>query len=148
MLKDFTKEKYDIIFIQTSDSYTGSAKVLADIQISLAGTIAQKVVLKHVSFGCERDLENAKGKAERLINDIGFVSCADVVNNDMFLNFSTTSDIKRRINERKIEKLLRKCERNVKKYIIKHKHEIVKLANALLKKQMLVAKDIKHILSN
>lgn len=123
-------------------------KVMADIQISLAGTIAQKLIFKQTSFGCEMDLNNARSKAERLIKLVGSNSIADVVEDDApFMYVSTISDIKRRKNEINVEKILKKSERIVKRYISKHKKDVLKIGDELFKKQMLSAKDIECLLS-
>ena len=57
-----------------------------------------------------------------------------------------TSPFKKRINERKSERILKKCERNVKKLVKKNKATIIKLSNLLVKNRTLTEKDLNWII--
>lgn len=116
-------------------------KIIADIKISMAGVIAQKVIFGRASRGCEDDLQNARKSAYNMINMCGFSSCWEtlpVLKN----NARADTFIKRRKMERKIEALLKKCEKETYKYVKKHKHQIIGLGNLLFEKKHLKSKEI------
>ena len=125
----------------TDEEYWPYSKSLADIQISMAGVIAQKQILKEGARGCERDLSQARILAYNLVNCCGYVSCSETLPDvDDFSR--RESFIKLRKNERKIEKVLRSCERKTTKYIKKNKNKIISLANLLFEKKKLKASEI------
>ena len=116
-------------------------KIIADIKISMAGVIAQKVIFGRASRGCEDDLQNARKNAYNMINMCGFSSCWETL---LVLKNNARADtfIKRRKMERKIEALLKKCEKETYKYVKKHKHQIIALGNLLFEKKHLKSKEI------
>ena len=116
-------------------------KIIADIKISMAGVIAQKVIFGRASRGCEDDLQNARKNAYNMINMCGFSSCWETL---PALKNKAREDtfIKRRKMERKIEALLKKCEKETYKYVKKHKHQIIALGNLLFEKKHLKSKEI------
>ena len=125
----------------TDEEYWPYSKSLADIQISMAGVIAQKQILKEGARGCERDLSQARILAYNLVNCCGYASCSETLPDvDDFSR--RESFIKLRKNERKIEKVLRSCERKTTKYIKKNKNKIISLANLLFEKKKLKASEI------
>ena len=76
-----------------------------------------------------------------MINMCGFSSCREtlpVLKN----NARADTFIKRRKMERKIEALLKKCEKETYKYVKKHKHQIIALGNLLFEKKHLKSKEI------
>ena len=94
-------------------------KAIADIQISIAGVLAQKV----------------------LFNRCGYSSCWETLPK---IDDYTRQDtfIKRRKMERKIEALLRKCERQTTRYVKKNKEEIIRLGTLLFKEKNLKSSQI------
>lgn len=116
-------------------------KIIADIKISMAGVIAQKVIFGRASRGCEDDLQNARKNAYNMINMCGFSSCWETLP-ALKNNAREDTFIKRRKMERKIEALLKKCEKETYKYVKKHKHQIIALGNLLFEKKHLKSKEI------
>lgn len=116
-------------------------KIIADIKISMAGILSQKIICNRGSRGCDEDLENARVDAYNLINRNGYSSCWEVLP-PADNRRRTETFIKRRNNERKIEKLLKKCEKETAIYIKKHKDEIQRLGNKLFEKKHLKASEI------
>lgn len=120
-------------------------KVIADIKISMAGVLAQKLVYGHGSRGCDDDLQHARIAAYNLLNICGYSSCWEtlpVVRNGSRLETS----IKRRRMERKIERLLKKCERETIKYLKEHIEQIKALGALLFEKKHLKSSEILSIL--
>lgn len=107
----------------------------------MAGVIAQKVIFKRGSRGCEDDLEHARSTAYNLFNKCGYSSCRETLPK---IEDYTRQDtfIKRRKMERKIEALLRKCERQTTRYVKKHKEEIIRLETLLFKEKNLKSSQI------
>lgn len=116
-------------------------KAIADIKISMAGVIAQKVIFKRGSRGCDDDLEHARITAYNLFNRCGYSSCWETLPK---IDDYTRQDtfIKRRKMERKIEALLRKCERQTTRYVKKNKEEIMRLGTLLFKEKNLKSSQI------
>ncbi len=120
-------------------------KVIADIKISMAGVLTQKIIYKRGSRGCEVDLQHARNIAYNLINMCGYSSCWETlpaIRNGARIE----TRIKRRRMERKIEKLLKKCERDTIKIIKKHKEEIKSLGKLLFEKKHLKSAEILSVI--
>ena len=107
----------------------------------MAGNIAQKVICGDGSRGAESDLQRARINAYNMFTQNGYAGCwatLPVVRQGA----RTETQLKRRKMERKIERLLKKCEREVTQYIKAHKSEITVLANLLYEKKHLKSKEI------
>ena len=107
----------------------------------MAGAIAQKVVFHRACRGCEDDLQEARRTAYNLFNICGYSSLWETLP-VVDLNSRVETEIKKRKMERKIERLLRKCEKETTKYIKSHKSEIEKLGNLLYEKKHLKSSEI------
>jgi ATP-dependent Zn protease len=120
-------------------------KVLADIKISMAGILAQKLLCGRGSRGCDQDLQRARMDAYNLINMVGYSSCWETL---PLLRPGARADtvIKRRKMEKKIEKLLRKCEKETSKYIKEHRSQILALGQLLFEKKHLKSSEILSVI--
>ena len=116
-------------------------KVIADIKISMAGVLAQKIICGRASQGCENDLQNARRSAYNLFNMSGYSSCWETLP-PIRPNSRLDTGVKRRKMEKKIEKLLRKCEKETSKYIKSHALQIRALGELLFKKKHLKSSEI------
>lgn len=115
--------------------------LLANIETSMAGNLAEKMFFSTGSVGCIDDLEKARCDAYELVNRVGYRSCwrtLPVVDDTR----RQASQKKTRNNERLIESILRKCERRAKWYLRRHKKEIEALGNLLYDKSHLNQKQI------
>ena len=120
-------------------------KVIADIKISMAGIIAQKVVCGRGTTGSADDLQRARKSAYNLFTQSGYSSCWETL--PVVSNYSRMETfIKRRKMERKIEALLRKCERETYKYVKSHKYQIEELGNLLYEKKHLKSSEILSVI--
>ncbi len=116
-------------------------KVIADIKISMAGVLAQKVLCGRGSRGCDDDLQNARIDAYNMFNICGYSSCWETL--PVIKPGARTDTVyKRRKMERKIEKLLKKCEKETIKYIKNHKQQITNLGKLLFEKKHLKSSEI------
>ena len=120
-------------------------KVIADIKISMAGVLGQKILCGRGSRGGEDDLQNMRIDAYNMINMCGYSSLWETLP-VVRQGARTDTQIKRRRMERKIEKLLRKCEKEVTKYIKKNELKIRTLAKALFEKKHLKSSEILAII--
>ena len=116
-------------------------KVIADIKISMAGNLAQKIICKSGSRGAEEDLQNARVEAYNIFTQNGYSSCWETLP-QVRAGSRIETQQKRRRMEAKIEKLLRKCEREAKKYIKEHSYQIRKLGQLLYEKKHLKSSEI------
>ena len=114
-------------------------KLIANIKISMAGILSQRIICKKWSMGSCSDLENARHTAYRAFNVEGFSSCWEQLPG---YSGRTETPIKRRNMERKIEKFLRKCEKETKQYIKSHKSQIKALGQLLFEKKHLKSSEI------
>ena len=116
-------------------------KCIADIKVAMAGVIAQKVLCGAGSRGCESDLQTARIDAYNLFNMCGYSSCWETLP-VLRQGARTDTPVKRRKMERKIERLLRKCEKETTKYIKAHQSKIMTLAKLLFEKKHLKSSEI------
>ena len=116
-------------------------KVIADIKISMAGVLAQKIICGRGSRGCDSDLQSARIDAYNMINMCGYSSCWETL--PIIRQGARTDTVtKRRRMERKIEALLKKCEKETIKYIKSHKLQISALGKLLYEKKHLKSSEI------
>lgn len=116
-------------------------KVIADIKISMAGLLSQKILCGRGSRGCDRDLQIARSNAYNLFNVIGYSSCWETLPPSKDESRAETPTKRRRM-ERKIERLLRRCERETSRFIKKHKEQIRSLGELLFEKKRLKSSEI------
>ena len=116
-------------------------KVIADIKISMAGILSQKIICGRGSRGCDEDLQHARIDAYNMINMTGYSSCWETLP-VIRQGARTDTPIKRRRMERKIERLLKRCEKETSKYIKEHKTQINKLGALLFEKKHLKSSEI------
>ena len=116
-------------------------KVIADIKISMAGILAQKIICGRGSRGCDNDLQNARIDAYNVLTQNGYSSCWETLP-VIRQGARVETPLKRRRMERKIEALLRRCEKETKAYIKKHIVEIKALGDLLYQKKHLKSSEI------
>jgi cell division protease FtsH len=120
-------------------------KVIADIKICMAGVLAQKIICGRGSRGCDDDLQRARINAYNMINMCGYSSCWETLP-IVRQGARTDTAIKRRKMEKKIEKLLKKCEKETSKYIKEHKSQISALGQLLFEKKHLKSSEILSVI--
>ena len=121
-------------------------KVLADIKIAMAGVIGQKVITGTASRGAESDLQSARKDAYNLFNISGYSTCWETLPT-VSPGSRTETQYKRRKMEKKIERLLKKCEKETYKIVIKNKDKIIALANLLFEKKHLKSSEILAVIN-
>ena len=120
-------------------------KVIADIKISMAGVLAQKIICGRGSRGCDEDLQNARVDAYNMLNMCGYSSCWETLP-QIRQGTRTDTPIKRRKMERKIERLLRRCEKETISYIKSHKLQISALGKLLFERKHLKSSEILSVI--
>lgn len=126
---------------EVEDFFWPYDKVIADIQISMAGVIAQKLLFGRGSRGEESDMQRARVDAYNLVNMNSYSHCWETLP-PVEEYTRTETPYKRRHNERIIERLLRKCERKTYKYIKKNADKVKKLGKLLFEKKHLKSSEI------
>lgn len=122
--------------------YCSYEQAIADIKVSMAGLISEKLIVGTGSRGAESDLQRARNCAYNLFNIVGYSSCWETLP----IAGRSETFIKKRKMERKIERLLRKCERQTKDYLKKHINQIKMLADKLFEKKYLKLSEILSII--
>ena len=130
---------------EVEEDFWSYSKVKADIQISMAGVIAQKVIMGEGSRGCDSDLNHARRCAYNLFNRVGYSSCWETLP-EVEPGSRIETQKKRRRMERKIERLLKSLEKKTCKYVKKNKDKIIALGNALFEKKHLKSSEILSII--
>ena len=131
------------------DNYWPYDKIIADIKISYAGVLAQKVVLGVGSSGCESDLQRAREDAWDIINESGYHSLADTL--PVIKGYQRSreeSESKRNKNIKKADCLLRKCEKETIRYLRKNKGLISEIAHTLYEKKFLSSNEVLSIINS
>ena len=127
------------------EEYWPFEKVIANIKISMAGIIAERVIIGSGSLGSEEDLQKVRAQAYHMINLCGYSSCWETLP-EIRSGSRTETNSKRRRMERKIEKLLKKCEKQTTNYIKKHKEQVIALAKLLYEKNHLKSSEILSVI--
>ena len=119
---------------------------IQDIEISLAGTICEKLFNGFQSTGADDDLENARGKANYVVNRYGIYGISSVLKRyDTYARMETEKT--RLINERLANRLLKECEKRVTKYL-KNKGKLVYcLADLMQQNGFLLEEDIQKTIN-
>ena len=120
-------------------------KEVANIKISMAGVIAQKLFFGRGSKGCDEDLQQARMGAYNLFNISGYSSCWETLP-VIRAGSRRETEIKLRRMERKIEAFLRKCEKETTKYIKEHESQIRALGQLLFEKKHLKSSEILSVI--
>lgn len=132
---------------EKEEDFKTYSKALAEIQISLAGNLAEKEIIGDGSIGCVSDLDRARTLAYNLVNVSGYRSCWRVLP-PVYGHHRTETQEKRRGNEKEVEKILKKCERKTKRLIKQNKEKIIALGTRLFEKKFLKQSEILSILNN
>lgn len=115
-------------------------KVLASIQISLAGRLAEEEVINFHGLGSSSDYRQARNLAEQLVTSEGYGN--GVINiAPIDLLQRTPSFIKKHHFERKYEKILIKQERKTRKIIRHHKAVIRKIADIIMENGLITREE-------
>ena len=130
---------------EIEEGFSSYEKSIAEINISLSGIIAEKVICKSGSRGCGSDLQDARKMAYNLMNISGYSSCWETLPEVSSYSRQETQ-IKRRRMEKKIEGLLKRCEKFVTNCVIDNQEKIQDLANALLEKKYLSSSEVLSII--
>jgi len=121
-----------------------SERSIADIEISIGGYLACLMLYNYKDKGAISDLERARHQSAALVNTYGYEGFESLLNHDS--RGVPTSPIKKRANEKKSEKILARCEKNVRKIIKNNKDGIIKLANMLVENKVITSDDLKTVL--
>lgn len=127
--------------LQVEEGFWPYDKVVADIRVSMAGILAQKIIYGRGSRGCEGDLQRARAAAYNLFNAAGYSSCWETLP-IIKSNARADTPVKRRRMERKIERFLKKQEKATVRYLKRHKGEIERLGELLYQKKRLKPSEI------
>ena len=118
---------------------------LADIEIALGGYAATEIVFKHKCGGCIKDLQDARSSARTLVNKLGYIKPEYAL---FWYNRESRMETEKanRRNEKYIEALVRKANRNAHRYLRKHKKEILALESIFLEKGYINNKDLNLVM--
>lgn len=132
---------------EVDEGFWPHKKSLAMISILMAGNLAERMLFHNGSRGCEEDLQEARRTAYNLINISGYSSCAETL--PLVSDSSRReSQIKLRHNEKKVERLLRRCERKTRHYLKANRKKVEKLGSRLFEKGLLKRSEIEAILKS
>ena len=145
---DIHQDGGELCIREKEEDYWPYDKIVADIMISYAGVIAQKIVCGVGSLGCESDLQRARKNAWGAINGSGFMRCSDALPEvKPYYNVRLEPESKKTANVKKADRLLRKCEKETTRYLKKHKNTIIAVAKALFEKKFLRSSEVLSIIN-
>ena len=125
---------------RNDDSFDGMDLCIKDIEITLGGAVAEKILFNDIGMGSEDDLENARNKVNYLVNRFPYHKINGVLKR-FDPNVRTETEKTRYKNEKIANKLFIKCYKNTYKYLKKHKKDIIKYGNLLYEKGCLLKGD-------
>ncbi|MBD3328666.1 ATP-dependent zinc metalloprotease FtsH, partial [Candidatus Peregrinibacteria bacterium] len=145
-------------FLPEEDKHLyAKSKFLDEMCSLLGGYVAEETFFGEVSTGASNDLEKATNMARRMVTEYGMSSMGPVIfgdkNNEVFLgrdyghvrNYS--EEIAASI-DKEIRKFIDESYARTKKIVKEHKEDIIRVAEALLKKETLVKKEFIKIFDN
>lgn len=103
-------------------------KYICRIEISLAAYLALKIIFKVKTEGASEDLLRANYYARYLVNTLGYMGISKVLR-EYDMNARNETEINCHRNEKIAQRILKKCERNAKKYLLKNKDKLIKVAD-------------------
>lgn len=125
-----------------------SSTFIKQIEIGLAGYLAEKLICHEISSGSADDLEQVSKLAKNLINLFGYKKVNMIIKKyTNSRDYRLESNSRRYKNEKAIEKVIIKAERKARKYLKKNIDKITSLANLFLSKGRLKAKEIIEAIS-
>lgn len=138
----FSQEGGYTVINETNENEDTVEKREQRIMISLAGYLAEETVYKRHEVGSYNDYQKAFDLCTRLVERVCVKGVSHLIpryqdNGDRF-----ESPQKRRQNEKLVLSLLRKYERKARKYLRKHKKELVDYADKMYHQGQLSYRDI------
>lgn len=112
-------------------------KLLDQICICLAGRAAEDIIFKCISTTCSNDLEKATDIAERMVKYYGM--------GDKLMVTTHTNKISNPIIDKEIDTLLSQEYQRIKDILLKNIDKLHRLAQELLKKEVLYQQDIVNL---
>ena len=123
-------------------------KMIADIQISCAGLIAEKLIFKTGCSGCDEDMQRVYKTAAQAINRVGYISCSKTLPEvEPYKYIRNETEERRSRNEKEIERLIKKCERKVTRFLKKYKKVLIALSDELYQKKNLKSFEVLGIIN-
>ena len=123
----------------------GMKGMIARIEIGLGGAVVDQIFYNDVFEGSESDLEDIRNRINYLVNRFPYKNITEVMRR-YDKDYRMETEKTRLKNEKIGNKLLKKCYKNVYKYLWKHKNEIIKYANMLIEKGRLIISDFDEFL--
>ncbi len=117
------------------------------VKISLAGLIAEEIILKYHDVGCSDDLEKAYTHSYRLLNRTCINGTKNFCTLNGYLQRNNNSEYLNKIFDKKASKFMYKNYKIVKKELKKHKREIIAVANYLIKNKGIKRKEFIDIMN-
>ena len=130
--------------LSTKEDIGDLNRALADLDISIGGYLAEKILFKRLDRGAQSDLEKARHTSAALVNTLGYKGLNPLLCH--YANSIPTSPFKKYHNEKLSERILDKAVRRVTKIIKRRKKEILILADMLAKKGVLTKKDMMDVM--
>jgi cell division protease FtsH len=136
---------------EIEDTYSHSQKqILADIQVSLAGLVAEEIWYGQTTTGPSSDLVNATRQAAAYVGLWGMGK--SLISVGALQPTMTDGDPIRAVlsdGERKkeVDELLNTCRRQVKKLLLEKRHVVEGIRDALLAREELIGDEIEEVMA-
>lgn len=128
--------------IETDDN------IIESIRCSLAGLVAEELILKKHGIGCSNDLKKANEQIFFLLNQNGYKNldyyCSEITQ----YNRQEISEYVSKIFDKRVAKFINKNYRIVKKQLKKYKKEIIKTSNYLIEKHSIQNNELVELIED
>ncbi len=147
---------YTLSIPKEDRAYATKSEMLADLQMFLGGRVAEALVLKDISSGASSDLERATHLARRMVCEYGMSDRLGSMtfghpDGQVFLGRDITrernySDQVAAVIDEEVHKIMEEAYKSAEKMLSDHMDKLHLIANTLLEKETLEAKDLQMLM--
>ncbi len=135
------------------ERYLYTREALMDRMImAMGGRVAEEIVFGHISTGAQNDLERITKLAYAMVVDYGMSEALGYISFNLsnrsdgpFFDKPYSEETARRIDE-EVHRIIQEVRERAREILMTHREKLEALAQALLKKEVLTARDLEAIL--
>jgi len=136
--------------------YHSKKELLGDIMVALGGRVSEELIFGDITTGAARDLEEVTNLARTMVCDYGMSqrlgnrtfgrSHGPIFLGRDLVEEKDYSDETAKIIDEEIHKIIEECYKRAKEILLENKEKLIKLAEALLEKEVLNVDEVKKII--
>jgi cell division protease FtsH len=139
-----------VLPVPKEEQYTKTKpELLADIKVSLAGFLAERIRYGHTSTGASSDFANALGVAQAMVwqygmGNKGVIGNYAITQNNNAVHSQISESFKNQLNE-ETQEILKQCERETEAYLRKEWALVEEFARLLIEREELNYDEIEDV---